>query len=330
MSACCPGVKKRATDFASALTAAGEPAAGAAALCASPAKISVEGKVSGKTAAPRAVAEVFSHCLRSCFKSMGSFADMDSPRVLAGFSLSLLGRLQLVLGQLVGQVIARAPAQRHNRPGWILAAGADKGAAVHYKQILHVMRLLKLVQYRGFGIVSHARRSKFVDRPSFRKHAVAHIDNLQSRGLEHLLRCFLHVLGHIVFVLAKLVMKAQRRNAPFVFHYRIEIDEVLIARQYFSKSSHGDIRTLVFANLFLERRAKSRAVRTGRKHSASAAALKPVTTDEFRMLLRQIAEARQVKSAGPAVVERRRFPDKIGRLPGDVWPHDVLAKIVPD
>ena len=78
------------------------------------------------------------------------------------------------------------------------------------------------------------------------------MDILESCGLEHFLRRFSHVLGHAVFVVAKLVVKAQSRNAPLVFHHGVEIDIVFITRQHFPKCAHADVRTLVLANFLFE------------------------------------------------------------------------------
>ena len=55
-----------------------------------------------------------------------------------------------------------------------------------------------------------------------------------------------------VFVVAELVVKAQSRDAPLVFHHGIEIDIVFVACQDFTKCAHADVGTLVLADLFLE------------------------------------------------------------------------------
>src|SRR6202021_716377 len=167
--------------------------------------------------------------------------------------------------------------------------GVERAAAPP-QQGFHVVRLLKLIQYRCPRILSHARRAEFVDRPSFGQYAVAYENNLETGRLEHFLRCLFHVLHHVVFVLAELVVKAQRRDAPLVLHHRIEIDKILVTREHFSKRAHADVGTLILPDFFLERGAKTGAVRAWRKHAASAAALEAVASDKFWMFLREVAK----------------------------------------
>src|SRR6516225_12334097 len=203
--ACCAGVKKCAADPAWCSSRAAGGVAGLTSACGS-AAATVE---AGKSEAPIIVAEVFSHCRRSCLRSMG-------------FSEDIIGSLQVAFLEFVSQIIAGAPAERHNGPGGVLATGADERAAVHHEQVFHVVRLLELVEHGSLGIVSHTRSSQLMNGPAFGENPVVDVDDFKSRLLEHLFRSFLHVLAHFVFVVAKLVMKAQRRYAPFVLHRGVE------------------------------------------------------------------------------------------------------------
>src|ERR1700730_6096356 len=125
-----------------------------------------------------------------------------------------------------------------------------------------------------------------MDGPAFGEHAAADMDDLESCGLEHLLRCFLHVLGHAVFVVTELVVKTQRGDSPLVLHNGIEVDIVLIARQNLAEGTHADEGSLLLANFLFEGGAKTVRVCAARKHGAAAAAFESVAADEFGMLLR--------------------------------------------
>src|SRR5882724_8266868 len=236
--------------------------------------------------------------------------------------------LEIAFAKFVGEVVAGTPAQRHDGPGGILATGIDESAAVHDEQVFDVVRLLVLIEDRGFRIVAHARGAHFVDGPTLGQDAVAGMDDFKSGGLKHFLGGVPHVLGHLVFVVAEFVMEAQRGNAPFVLHDGIEVHIIFIAGQDFAKRSHTDLRALVLANLFLEGRAETVDVGAAGKHRTSAAALKAVATDEVGAFLSEIAKTRNVKSAGAAVVERWWFADEILGAACDSGAHDVFAEIV--
>ena len=65
--------------------------------------------------------------------------------------------------------------------------------------------------------------SSWIDQPSVSTR-LADVHDLEAGGLEHFLGGLRHVRGHLVFVVAELVVEAKRRNAPLVFHHGIEID----------------------------------------------------------------------------------------------------------
>ena len=71
-------------------------------------------------------------------------------------------------------------------------------------------------------------------------------------------------------------------------------------------------------------------VRALGKHSGTATAFKTVTANEFGMLLREIAEPREVEASGAAVIESGWLAHEVLSLADNSGPHDVLAKIVTD
>src|SRR5579883_2761520 len=222
--------------------------------------------------------------------------------------------------EFIGEVIAGAPAERHDRPGGVLATGADEGAAIDDE----------VIEHRPLGVVTHAGGAEFVDGPALGQDAVADMHDFETGGLEHFLGGFLHVASHVVFVVAKLIVKAQRRNSPLVLHNGIEVHVILVARQDFAESAHADIRALVLADFLLEGSPETMDIRAAREHRAPAAALEAVTPNELRMFLREVSETGEIEASGPAVIERGGLADKTLLLAGDAGTHDVLAEIVAD
>src|SRR6266566_8398874 len=137
----------------------------------------------------------------------------------------------------------------------------------------------------------HAHGAEFMDGPTFSEDPAADMHDLESCRLEHLLRGFLHVLGHAVLVVSKLVVKTQRRDSPLVFHHRIEFNVIFVARKHLAESAHSYERSLVLANLFFEGGPKSMRVSSPGKHGAAASAFKPVAADELGVLFGQVAES---------------------------------------
>src|SRR5579883_3448484 len=205
------------------------------------------------------------------------------------------GSLEIAFLQFIGKVNAGAPAERHDRPGGVLATGADEGAAIDDEEILDVVRLLELIEHRPLGVVTHAGGAEFVDGPALGQDAVADMHDFETGGLEHFLGGFLHVASHVVFVVAKLIVKAQRRNSPLVLHNGIEVHVILVARQDFAESAHADIRALVLADFLLEGSAETMDIRAAREHRAPAAALEAVTTNELRMPLGEITKTGEIE-----------------------------------
>src|SRR5712675_388959 len=115
--------------------------------------------------------------------------------------------------------------------------------------------------------------------------------NLETGGFEHFLRRFLHVLGHAVLVISKLIMKTQRRNAPLVFDLRIEFNKVLVTCQHFAKPAHPYECAVILANLLLKVRSKAVRVSSTREHGAAATAFKSVAANEFGMFFGQVAKS---------------------------------------
>src|SRR5580704_9724486 len=156
------------------------------------------------------------------------------------------------------------------------------------------------------------------------------MDDLEASGFEHFLGGFLHVLGHLVLVVAKFIVEAQGGYAPLVFHNGIEIYIVFVAGQDLAERAHADVRALVLANFFFEGRAETMHVGAAGKHGAAAAAFESIATDEIGAFLGEIAKSRDVKAAWAAVVERRRLADEVLCAACDSGPHDVFAEIVAD
>src|ERR1043166_9176950 len=93
-------------------------------------------------------------------------------------------------------------------------------------------------------------------------------------------------------------MEAQHGDAPAIFHRRIEIHVVLVAGQHFAEAAHADERARMIAHRLLERAAEARRVpRAVGEDREAAAALEAVAADEARLLVVEIAEARDVESA---------------------------------
>src|SRR5690349_9118661 len=120
-----------------------------------------------------AVAAIFniSRRLRPLSSPLASRPGVTSPAgSVIGLRESAVRILQVSFLELVGEVIARAPAESHNRPRRVLAGRADVAAAIDDEQVLDVVRLLKLVQHRSLRVRAHARRAEFVYGPSFCEH----------------------------------------------------------------------------------------------------------------------------------------------------------------
>src|SRR5271163_4979650 len=89
-SSYCAGVKNRALEAVCEASACGG-AAGEGAACSSDAAAG-----SGNTAAPKTAAEVCNHCRRSCFKLMGSCADILPPHNTTAFVIELDSRIHSI------------------------------------------------------------------------------------------------------------------------------------------------------------------------------------------------------------------------------------------
>src|SRR3989449_980176 len=137
-------------------------------------------------------------------------------------------------------MITRAPRQRHDGPRGILTRRADVARAVDDKQVPDVVRLLKLVQHRGLGIVAHARRAQLVDRPPLREPFLVRPHNLDPGRLEHFAAGRDHVLGHLALVVREVIVEAQHRDPPGVLRLGIQVDVALVARQDFAEGPHTD------------------------------------------------------------------------------------------
>src|SRR5438876_7275176 len=221
--------------------------------------------------------------------------------------------------------------QRHDRPRRVLARRAHVTRAVHHEEILHVVRLLELIQDRRLGIGAHACRAELVNRPAFGEDVLVHADDLDARRFEHFLAGVGHVLAHLFLVVAELVVEAQRRNPPRVLHLGVEIDVVLVAGQHFAKAAHTNEGPGVLTHRFLELPAESRrAPRAVGENREAGATLEAVAADKARLLVLQVPESRHVEPARLAVVQCGRRSYHLFDEPGDARSHHVFAEVVAD
>src|SRR6185295_13168932 len=191
---------------------------------------------------------------------------------------------------LLSQIVTRPPGQSHDRPRRILTRRTDVAAAVDNKQVLYVVRLLKLIEHRSLRVGSHPRGAKLVNRPAFGQYVAADLDDLDARGFEHLLAGVAHVLGHLLFVVAELVMESKNGNAPLVLHLGIQIHVVFISRKHFAKTAHRNKRTGVVANRLLVASAEPRRLgRVAGKHLRPAPAFEAVAANKVRMTFAEVS-----------------------------------------
>src|SRR5258705_13205016 len=228
-------------------------------------------------------------------------------------------------------MLAGAPRQRHDRPCGILARRTDVTRAVHHEEILYVVRLLELIQHRRLGIGAHARRAQLVDRPAFREDVLVDPDDLDARRFEHFLAGVRHVFAHLLLVVAELIVEAQRRDPPGVFHRGVDVHIVLVAGEYFAEAAHTNEGPGVLTHRFLELPAESRrAPRAVGENPEAGAALEAVAADKARLLVLQVPESRHVEPARLAVVQGGRRSDHLLDEPRDARSHHVLAEVVAD
>jgi hypothetical protein len=69
----------------------------------------------------------------------------EASRRFASAGTTLNSGSEIAPSELVCEIIARAPAERHDGPSRVLTGSADKSTAVNHKQVLHIMGLLELV-----------------------------------------------------------------------------------------------------------------------------------------------------------------------------------------
>src|SRR5205809_4440004 len=235
------------------------------------------------------------------------------------------------LPEFVRQMITRAPRERHDGPRGILTRRADVARAVDDKQVPDVMRLLKLVQHRGLGIVAHARRAQLVDRPPLREHFLVRPHNLDPGRLEHFAARRDHVLGHLALVVREVIVEAQHRDPPGVLRLGIQVDVALVARQDFAEGPHTDECPGMIAHAPFELAAEARRVHdVRREHGMAAVPLVAVASDEPGLAVLQVPEAGDVEPSRPAVIEGVRLAHELLDQPGNARTHHVLAEVVTD
>ena len=86
----------------------------------------------------------------------------------------------------------------------------------------------------------------------------------------------------------------------------------------------------MIAYVLLVLRAEAGAVRMPREHRLPAVALVPVAANEAALPFAQVAKARNVEAAGPAVLDRVLLADELLHETGDAGAHHVLTEVVAD
>ncbi len=137
-------------------------------------------------------------------------------------------------------MVARTNAERHDCERWILAWIRGEAAGVHDEEIFHVVRLLELIQDRFLGIETHARRAGFVKGPARRGRMRVGVDVFGAGRFEHFSGGIADVLDHGGFVFAVGHVDFHDGNAVDVFDGRIELNEILPARQNFTEAGDAD------------------------------------------------------------------------------------------
>ena len=67
-----------------------------------------------------------------------------------------------------------------------------------------------------------------------------------------------------------------------------------------------------------------------REHRAAGAALESIAANEVRVPVREVPEARDIKTAGPPIVDGSRLANPVFHQRGHARPHHVLAEVVSD
>jgi len=126
-------------------------------------------------------------------------------------------------------------------------------------------------------------------------------------------------------------MEAQHRNPPAVLLGGIDVHVVLVAGEHLAKAAHANEGPRVLAYRLLELTPEPRRIpRAIGKDREAAAAFESVSADEPRLLVLEVAEARHVEPARPAVIERRGPADQLLDQARRARPHHVFAEVVAD
>src|SRR4029450_9465184 len=94
-----------------------------------------------------------------------------------------------------------------------------------------------------------------------------------------------HVRAHLLFVVTKFVVEAEDRDAPFVFHRRVDVDVILVASENLAKPTHADERAGIVADLLLVGGAEAWSLScVPRHHLRAGATFEAVSTNEVGVL----------------------------------------------
>ena len=120
------------------------------------------------------------------------------------------------------------------------------------------MRLAIFVESRILGIVSHAYRTRFVNRGSpivetVRGWAVGNdLGRVRAASsLDNGAKSLLHILRHSDFVLARVPMKAQRGYAPLIRRVGVKLAIRVLIGNHLSQCFHADRSAIRAAAMLL-------------------------------------------------------------------------------
>src|SRR5256884_264901 len=153
-----------------------------------------------------------------------------------------LDSLQIPLAVLVGNVVACARGNRHDRERGLIATLGYEHCAVGNENVFHVVELAEAIDDTLFGVVAHARRTALVDVLAENAQAFAgRLASLDLHGVKDLHDVVTHRLGHGVLVLAVAGHDAQDGNAPGVFLFLVQRNVVVVTRQALALRRNSEV-----------------------------------------------------------------------------------------
>ena len=159
---------------------------------------------------------------------------------------------------LFSDVVRGARGNRHNRKRRLVTTLRDEGRAICDKDVFHVMDLIEAIDDACPGVVSHPRRPALVDVLAENAElGSGRLRVLKLQGIEDFENVLPHCLRHGALVFAVARVDVERRNAPRVFFFAVELDVVVIARQALALGHHAEVVRNLLAHSPPELRAKA-------------------------------------------------------------------------